>query len=272
MVMAWICKGALTAFVIWLVMRVADRCGPRVGGVAAALPTVTAPTLLWVAHEHGVGFAAGAAVGSVAACAVLASFALTYALTARRRGSAVALMAGTAAVGVTALPALALSHSLGLSLLGALAAAVLAGAAMRRRPGVRTIASPVPVAHSRSGDRERVCVAVCVGATTALVAAIGPALGDDATGLLASLPLIGAAVAVLEQSRGGAPAAAEFLRGYVAGLFARAAFGATFALTVPALGAPAGLALAVGAAVVLTGAARHAAFAHARRRWLSWAA
>lgn len=271
MVTAWICKGALTAFVVWLVMRVADRCGPRVGGVAAALPTVTAPTLLWVAHDQGVRFAAGAAVGSVAACAVLASFALTYALTARRRGSAVALTAGIAAVAVTALPALALSHSLGLSLLGALAAALLAGAAMRRHPGAKDAALRVTAARCGPRELERIGAAVCVGAMTALVAAVGPAFGDDATGLLASLPLIGAVVAVLEQSRGGAPAAAEFLRGYVAGLFARAAFGATFALAVPATGALAGLALAAGATVALSIAARHAAFVHARRRWLAWA-
>lgn len=268
MVTEWICKAALTAFVVWLVMRVADRCGPRLGGVTAALPTVTAPTLLWVAHEQGPRFAAGAAIGSVAACAVLAAFALTYALIARRRGCAVALLAGIAAVAATTVPALAVSASLGLSLLCAVAAAMLASAAMQRH-AVTLAAKPAPTEKSAACALERACVAVIVGATTALVAAIGPAFGDYATGLLASLPLIGGAVAVLEQSRGGAHAATEFLRGYVAGLFARAAFGTTFALTAPALGAVAGLVLAFAAAVALSASARHPAVEAARRCWLA---
>jgi hypothetical protein len=78
--------------------------------------------------------------------------------------------------------------------------------------------------------------ALAAAALGALTTAAAPWLGSVVSGLLASLPLIGGAVAVTEHASTGAVGVAHFQRGYVAGLPARASFCAAFAL----LGEPLG--------------------------------
>lgn len=109
--MEWLFKAALAAGTVLLVTAAAQRFGPRAAGAVAALPTITAPTLAWLAHERGIGFAAGAAVGSVASCAVLAAFGLGYALAARRCGVLMSMACGLASALLLALPALAASDA-----------------------------------------------------------------------------------------------------------------------------------------------------------------
>lgn len=97
---------------------------------------------------------------------------------------------------------------------------------------------------SRPASRSALtAIALAAGGLTALAATFGPALGSFATGLLASLPVISGAAAMAEHATGGHRAAAQFLRGYVWGLFGKAAFGAVFALLAVRVGASAALAL-----------------------------
>jgi hypothetical protein len=77
-------------------------------------------------------------------------------------------------------------------------------------------------------------------------------MGGFATGLLSSLPLITGSVAIAEHAAGGHGAAAHFLRGYVGGLFGKAAFGAVFALLAPRVGAVPALALACACACLMS--------------------
>ncbi|MBZ8141339.1 MFS transporter [Rubrivivax gelatinosus] len=114
--MDWVFKVVLTAATVWVVMVVAGRSGRRLAGVAAALPTITAPTLAWLIHERGVGFAMDAAIASVSACAMLAIFTLGYALASRRRGHVCALLCGLAG-GVPMLLAGRVLQGLGAALL-----------------------------------------------------------------------------------------------------------------------------------------------------------
>lgn len=72
------------------------------------------------------------------------------------------------------------------------------------------------------------------------------------TGLLASLPVISGAVAMVEHARGGHRAAANFLHGYAWGLFGKAAFGAAFVLLAPHVGAATALALACACAGLMS--------------------
>jgi len=241
--MDWTMKALLTAGAVLLVMVVARRCGPRAAGVIAALPMITAPTLGWLAREEGVAYAVSAAVGSIAACAMLAAFALGYGLAARRRGAAFALLGGLAGVLAATLPVIAASarlvDALALAIVcSAIAFGVLPDAGQRAATAVRAV--------------RPLTLALAAGAVTALVATLGPALGSFATGLLSSLPLIGASVVVCEHTGGGHDAAARFLRGYVWGLFGKAAFGAVFALLVPRVGPAAALALGGGCAALMS--------------------
>lgn len=59
-------------------------------GLLAGLPTVTGPALLWLSLDHGAAYAVNAAIGSVAACAVCALFALAYERASRHAGIVVA--------------------------------------------------------------------------------------------------------------------------------------------------------------------------------------
>jgi hypothetical protein len=95
-------------------------------------------------------------------------------------------------------------------------------------------------------------IAAMAGALTAIATLIGPAMGGFAAGLLSSLPLITGPVAMAEHANGGHRAAAHFLRGYVGGLFGKAAFGAVFVLLAPRTGAMAALSLACACACLLS--------------------
>ncbi len=244
--MDWLMKAALTAASVLLVMVASQRCNPRVAGLIAALPTITAPTLAWLAQEQGLDFAVAAAIGSVAACAMLAVFALIYATVSRRAGIGKALVCGAVGAVAMALPAVVASARLADAVALALGSSALAFGAMG--------GAGAPTASRRHSRRALGCFALAAGGLSALATTLGPVLGGFATGVLASLPLISGAVAVSEHVAGGAAAATRFLRGYVFGLFGKAAFGAVFALLASRLGAPAALALGcICAGVMATG-------------------
>lgn len=238
--MDWIFKALLAAATVSIVMAVAQRSGRRWAGVCAALPIITAPTLAWLIHEHGVSFAVSAAVASVSACAMLACFSVGYALAARHGGKRWALLCGFAGALALAWPAFAASGSLADALMLGLGCSGLALCRMPRS-AYEAVARPRP--HG-----SLVWAALAAGSLTALATTAGPALGSFAAGLLASLPVIGAAVAMVEHAHGGHRAASNFLRGYAWGLFGKAAFGAAFVLLAPHIGGPAALVLACACA------------------------
>jgi len=237
-------KALLTAGTVLLVMVVARLGGRRFAGVVAALPTITAPTLVWLADDEGMAFAISAAVGSVAACGMLAVFALVYARAARYSGGAVALGCGLCGALAVALPAEAASANLTCALALALASSAVAFAAMPT--------SHVDVVTRKASFRLMFLVALISGGVTAFAASVGPSMGGFATGLLSSLPLVTGPVAMAEHAAHGHRAAAHFLRGYVGGLFGKAAFGAVFALLAPRLGVVVALSLACVCACLLS--------------------
>ena len=230
--MDWMGKAALTAVTVAFVLALARRLGGRCAGVAAAWPWTTAPALVWLADAHGAAAAARAAAASVGAGAVLAAFALAYGAAAAG-GLRVRAALGVAWAGalLAAAPACLLAGSLSASLALAALAAWLAARHLPRSHGGGAGAAPRP------GARAVLATALVAGATGALVAALEPRLGGAAVGLLASLPVSGAAVAATAHACGGAAGAQGFLRGYVTGLAGRALFGATFALAVAPCGA-----------------------------------
>ena len=242
--MDWWLKALVTAGTVAVVMGVARHAGQRFAGLVAALLTVSAPTLVWLMQEHGLAFAVNAAIGSVSACAMLAAFALVYALVSRRGGVVAALLAGLLGAAALAMPALLTSDSLASATLLALAACTVTMAAM---PGLRAGAI-----RGRSTGVQAACTALAAGGVSVLVVTMSPVLGTFATGLLSSLPTVSGAVAVIEHAAGGYRAVEQFLRGFVAGLFGKIVFFAAFVLLAQPLGAGWSLALASVAACVAT--------------------
>lgn len=241
--MPWWWKLVLATGGMLLVMAAARMGGRRVAGVMAALPTITAPTLALTAFEHGTGFAVHAAIGSVASCAALAMFALAYVHASRRLAAAGALACGLAAAVLATLPAQEASQTLPAALVLALGFTALAWTALP--------APCVAAVGALRASRPSLLAACAVGGLTVLATTVGPAFGPFATGLLASLPLVSGPIAMAEHTASGHHACAEFLRGYVRGLFGKAVFGAVFALLAPQAGALPALALGVAAACAL---------------------
>ena len=235
-------KAAATALTVAVLMGLARGAGHRVAGLLAALPTTTAPALVWLAADQGPAFAARAAVASVAACTVLAVFAGVYAALAGRcrLGWTLALALGAAALalGPACWAAGQLSRSLALALLST---AVVAWAWPGRSLRSQAAARPPAVWLT----------ALAAGALGALAATLGGAMGSLGAGLIASLPVAGVAVAVAEHARHGPAGARAFLRAYLVGLVGKAGFGAVFALMVTPWGVGAACGLASLVAVVL---------------------
>lgn len=236
-------KAAATALTVAVLMGLARGAGHRVAGLLAALPTTTAPALVWLAADQGPAFAARAAVASVAACAVLAAFAGAYAALAGRwrLGWTLAGALGVAALAVVPAcwAASQLSRSLALALLST---AVVAWVWPGRPVAGLGVARPPAIWLT----------ALAAGALGALAATLGGVMGSLGAGLIASLPVAGVAVAVAEHARRGPAGARAFLQAYLAGLVGKAGFGAVFALAVAPWGAGAACALASLVAVALT--------------------
>jgi hypothetical protein len=220
---------ALTTAVLVALLLVAGRCfGRRTAGVLAGLPTVTGPALLWLSLDHGAAYAVDAAIGSVAACAVCALFALAYARASRHAGIVVAPLLATGASLFGAVPLQWMDGAL----VAALALAIAASLTARRLiPDVRREPRFTVAVHHEIG-----LTALVAGGVSGAVALAAPQVGAFWAGVIASPPLIAAVIAVHQHAFDGQPAAQRFLRGYVSGLLGRAAFGAGFACMVMPIG------------------------------------
>ena len=228
-------KAALTAVVVAMVMLAARLFGRQTAGLLTGLPIITTPALVWVAVEQGSFAATRVAVGSVAACSVAAVFCLCYDRMARTAGPAACLAAAALAGGLACMAARECLPGL---VVACAVAAVICGSVLRCLPAAADKALP------RSDvRRSNLIVTMLVAAMSSALATPGQ-VDPFSVGLLAGLPIVAATVAVAEHASTGRLAVTRFLRGYVAGLIGRAAFGALFALLL----GPAGLGWALVAA------------------------
>ena len=79
-------KMALTATVVVTASVAAERAGPFIGALIAALPTSAGPSYVILALEHDADFVGASALGSLASNAAVAVFVLIYAALAQRHG------------------------------------------------------------------------------------------------------------------------------------------------------------------------------------------
>lgn len=252
--MEWMLGAVLTTLIVAGVLGLARHLGHGAAGMLAALPTVTVPTLAWIAHDRGIAFAADASIAGVAACSMLAAFALGYTRAPRRGGSSSALACGLVGAALVALPVHLASRTLPAALALAVLSCVVALLLMPRVPRL---------AVARSASTGSVMpTAAAAGTLAATAAAAASTLGSFAAGLLSSLPIISGTVVLVEHARHGPVAATRFLRGYVGGLIAKAAFGAAFAWLAIDLDADTALVLACLATVLAVSLAARLARLH----------
>lgn len=238
--MEWACKALLTAAAVAAVMLAAGRMDRRLAGLLAGLPVVSAPALLWLAHEQGAMFAAGTAAGSVAACAASALYARVAVALLARRGAVLALLGALAASALV----VALLHGLQTRPLAVLAACALVCALLRP-----TLHLDAPAGAVRPLRGEPWLSAGLSGLVAAAVSQSPATLGAYGAGLLASLPVI-TSFALWHLHRGGTTADQHrFLLGYLHGTWGKAVFATVFALAAPLWGSGWALALAAAGGV-----------------------
>ncbi|MEJ2378794.1 MAG: hypothetical protein P8Y53_03650 [Pseudolabrys sp.] len=84
-------KIAMTAGIVVAASIVVERSGPFIGSLIASLPTAGGAAMIILAWEHPPGFIAQSTVGSMVSNAVVAVFALSYAVLAQRNNLLVSL-------------------------------------------------------------------------------------------------------------------------------------------------------------------------------------
>lgn len=242
--MDWGYKAMLTTVTVALVLLVAQTVGRRLAGMLAGLPVITAPALLWIAAEQGAAFAARCAVGSIAACGLMALFAFTYERLSRRFGVVISLAGSLAVGGLIAMPMALLSgHPLrAIALSGVLCAVVI----------VLLPRTQAQAGQARRMRGEIAFTAVAAGLISVVVSLGARDLGPYWSGLLAALPIISATALVTQHLTATHADIQRFLRGYVAGLIGKAAFALAFAAAVVQLGGGLAVAAALAIGVAVT--------------------
>ena len=205
------------------------------------LPLTSGPVAFFLALDHGAGFAAAAAAGSLAGALAEVAFCLAYGRLARH-GWPLALAAACATFAAAAMLLQRLTlgpAALGVAVVVALA---LTLSLMPRGHGVRM-----------TGSAPRWDIPARMIITTALVVAITGAavtLGPRLSGVLATFPVY-AAILTIFAHRAGAPPAVQVLRGLLLGLLAFAGFFVVLAAVIERLGIAAAFALATAAALAI---------------------
>ena len=239
-------RGAVSALAVAALLWVARRFGRQIAGLLTGLPIVSGPALVWLAHDRGLEFAAGAAAGSMAAGVPCALFALTCAHLAPRCRRRVAVPVA----GASCMAALWLLGRWGGSLPWMLAAvATVCTLCLAAMP--RGLTRTAPTAREAGSLRAGLVTVWTAGVVSGLASLSAKALGPQWAGMLSSLPLVAAAI-VFELHRTGCNAQVQdFLRGYIAGLFHRSAFCAVFSLLLVSQALLAALAAALTVTLLL---------------------
>jgi hypothetical protein len=217
------------------------RWGPAVGGWLVALPLTSGPIAFFLALDHGPGFAAATAIGSLVGILAEVAFCLTYAALAGR-GWPHALLGGSLAF--AALAAILQAAMLPFAALAAGAVMILVAglAILRDRPqAVSAGASPrwdLPV-------RMTITAALVLLITSAAVR-----LGPRLSGLLAMFPVYVAILTIFAHRRGPAPAL-QVLRGVLVGLFSGVGFFVALGGLIERLGVAGGFAVAIAVALAV---------------------
>jgi hypothetical protein len=222
--MDWRYKAMLTALAVATVLMTVRIFGRRAAGVLAGLPTISAPTFVWLALERGAEFASHTAVGGIAACGLFALFSVAYERLGRYAGPIATLAVSLGLAGVIAAVAPISNQPIWLVLCGAVATCLLA-----------LFVLPNPSVTTRVAKCHRIGIlltATTAGIASALVSANAEALGAFRCGIVASLPIISVSVVVHQHATASQRDVQRFLHGYVLGLIGKAFFAAAFSVAI----------------------------------------
>src|SRR5262245_59378684 len=195
-------KMAMTATIVVVASVAVERSGPFLGALIAALPTAAGAAYIILALEHPAAFVAASAVGSAAAGAAVAIFALSYSVLAQRHGIVLSLGAAMIVWFVAAAA---------LRLVDWTAASTLALPVVVFRVTIPSSARYRAVAMPREQIKRTPYDLPLRAATAALVVATVTTashwIGSFASGVFAVFPIVMGSFAVILHPRVGGPAA-----------------------------------------------------------------
>jgi hypothetical protein len=240
-------KLVLTPALIGGVSLAGRRWGPGVSGWLVGFPLTSGPVAFFLALDHGVTFAAAAAVGSMTGAGAQAVFCLLYGRLTRRGRGRWTLLAGS--LGFAAATVVLQCAVLSLAWLVPIVIGVLA-IALVFMPKDSEAPAPAPLPRWDIPARMTVTTALVLFLT-----GFATVLGPQLTGLLATYPLYGAILAGFAHHLEGPGPAIRVLRGLLLGLFAFAGFFLVLALSIERAGIARAFAAAIAAALILQGGA-----------------
>jgi hypothetical protein len=236
-------KMAVTAGFVVVATATAERAGPLVGALVATLPIAAGPAYVFLALDHDASFIAAAALASLAVNAATAIFALTYAVTAQRRGLALSLAAALTAWAILAFVLRAIEWTL-LAAIALNLVVIPACVTIGRR--LRETAMPLVTRRWHDVPLRAVMAALLVTVVVALSARVGAAV----TGILAVFPIVLTSLMLILQPRIGGRATAAVLVNTISGLGGFACCLVTLHLAAVPLGSPLALTLALAVSIV----------------------
>ena len=235
-------KLVVTPLLIGAASLAGRHFGHHVGGWLVGLPLTSGPVAFFLATDHGVPFATGAAVGMLAGTSSQVAFALAY-RSAASQGAARAWLAGCAAFAAATITLSFLRWPALATFALVLATLIVAYAATVRR-------GPMPASEPARPPRWDIPMRMFVAtAVVVLITASAPALGSHLAGLLSPFPVFGAVLAIFTHHSHGHAGAIQVLDGLLLGLFAPAVFFLVLALMLPVVGL---LAFAIATAAAIT--------------------
>jgi uncharacterized membrane protein (GlpM family) len=202
LVLELVLKMTMTAAIVVAASVVAERGGPFIGAVVAALPTAAGAAYIILALEHPPSFIAGSAVGSIAANAAVAIFSLAYAVLAQRHGVIASLSGALLIWFACALVLQTIPWTVpGALAFGAVVFAILipAGRRYRTETSAKVEVRPADIAW------RALAVALCV----VIVTAASHSIGSFASGIFAVFPVVISSLLVIIHLRLGGAAAAS---------------------------------------------------------------
>src|SRR5258707_7433683 len=199
-------KAAMTATIVVVASVAAERSGPFLAALIAALPTAASAAYIILALEHPPAFIAAGAVGSMAANAAVAIFALTYAALAQRRGVVLSLGAAT----LVWFAAAALLQSIEWTPASALALNAVVFACTIPL-SARYRAAAVPTQGIQRTPYDLSLRAAAVAMVVAVVTTASHWIGSFASGVFAVFPIVLATFLGIVHPRAGGKAAAAVL-------------------------------------------------------------
>jgi hypothetical protein len=199
-------KMTMTAAIVVGASIAAERSGPFVGALIAALPTAAGATYIILALEHPPAFVAASAIGSLAANAAVAVFGLMYAVLAQRHGIVLSLGLATLVwfAAVFSLHLIDWRPGSALALNAAVFAVTIPASARYR-------SSEMPRALVERTSYDIPLRAVTVALVVAIVTTASHTIGSFASGMFAVFPIVMGSFMVILHPRFGGPAAGAVL-------------------------------------------------------------